>query len=205
MTIEASPENITFIADYIKSGKVCVLPTDTLYGFSCNALNHETVERIYSIKQREKNKPFIILISNINDLHIFGVQINSNVAAFLHSVWPGKVTVILNCPESQLDYLHGGGNSLAFRLPEYPWLVELLERTGPVVSTSVNIAEEPPLLDLVQIEKVFGNKVDIIVDAGKLVSEPSTIVSIENDKIKVIREGAVKITNLDLNNQITNN
>jgi L-threonylcarbamoyladenylate synthase len=203
MIFEASQDNISYIADFIKTGKVCVLPTDTLYGFSCSALLPSPVDKIDEIKGRDNKKPYIILISDIHDLDAFNINLTGKEKLFTGNVWPGKVTVVLPCAEEKFLYLHRGGNTLGFRIPEYQWLQDLLARTGPLISTTVNTSGEPPVTDIDEAERLFGNQVELFVNAGPLISEPSTVVSLENDTAKIIRQGAVVLKNLDLNKQFT--
>jgi L-threonylcarbamoyladenylate synthase len=202
MILEASNDNSSYISEYLKSGKVCVLPTDTLYGFSCVALNNTAVEEVYNIKQRESDKPFIILISDILDLHIFGIVLNDKETNSLKKVWPGKVTVVLNCDNTKFEYLHRGKKTLGFRLPDYPWLTDIISRTGPIVSTTVNISGEPPIKDVNSAEDKFWEDVDLFADADTLEATPSTVVTFEGDTVKILRKGDININNLDLNAQI---
>ena len=184
------------IASILLSGGVGVIPTDTLYGLVGSAFDIETVERIYKLRKRELKKPMIVLVSSIDELGDFGVFLDDASKKILDRVWPGKVSVVLLCENEKMQHLSRGGKTLAFRLPKDETLSRLLKKTGPLVAPSANLAGEKPAHTCAEAKGYFGEKIDFYVDAGKLESEPSTLIKIGNDgKLKILREGAVKIKN----------
>lgn len=176
----------------LKNGGIAVVPTDTIYGLVGQALKNKTVERIYKVRKRSPDKPFIILISSVSDLKKFGVKIDSKIKKILEKYWPGPVSVILDC-DKKLDYLHRGTNSLAFRLPNDDWLISILKKTGPLVAPSANLEGQNPALTIKQAKRYFSNNVDFYFDRGKIESEPSTLIKIDSGNIIVLRSGSVKI------------
>jgi len=177
----------------LESG-IGVLPTDTLYGMVGRALDKKTVERIYKLRKRDLKKPMIVLISSLNDLKIFGIKLNSKQKKILAKFWPGKVSVVLDCSSKKFEHLHRGGKTLALRFPKDKNLISLLKKTGPLVVPSVNVVGEKPAEIFSEAKKYFGDKVDFYIDAGKMKSKPSTLVSLDrNGNITVLRPGAVKI------------
>lgn len=174
--------------DILKKGGIGVMPTDTIYGLLGSALKEKTVERIYRVRKREKTKPFIILISQISDLIIFGVRLATFQKNLLKKFWPGKVSLIFDCPLKKFQYLHRGKKSLAFRLPKPRWLRRVLKITGPLVAPSANLAGEKPATTIEEAKKYFGKKVDFYCDGGKIEGKPSAIIDIRKKKIKIIRK-----------------
>lgn len=178
-------------AQILKRGGVGVIPTDTIYGIVAPALNENAVERVYALRKRSPDKPCIILISSIDDLKLFNINLDEKTKDFLEKIWPNKVSVILACPNAKFYYLHRGTKTLAFRLPHFALLTSLLHKTGPLIAPSANFEGEPPAQTIEEAKKYFGDKVDFYLDAGKLNSLPSTLIEIENNEIKVLREGTV--------------
>ncbi|MCX6702267.1 MAG: L-threonylcarbamoyladenylate synthase [Candidatus Wolfebacteria bacterium] len=176
----------------LKSGGVGVLKTDTIYGIVGLALNKGVVRRIYSVKKRNPVKKLIILINSIKDLDIFSVRINSGIKKQLDSLWPGKVSVELPCLSKKFNYLHHGTKLLAFRLPQKKSLVNLLKKTGPLVAPSANPEGKTPAEDIKQAILYFGKKVDFYIDSGKVSGKSSTLVVFKNNRLEVVRQGAVK-------------
>lgn len=173
----------------VKKGAIGILPTDTLYGIVGRAESKIAVKKIYHLKERNLQKPFIILIGALLDLQKFGIRLDEKTRKFLKQIWPGKISVILPCRNKKLDYLHRGKNSLAFRLPAKKNLRKLLQKTGPLVAPSANPEDQNPAETIAEAKKYFGEKVDFYVAGGRLHGAPSTIVEIKNGKINLIREG----------------
>ncbi len=180
-------------AAILKSGGVGVLPTDTLYGIVGSALNKKTVERIYRLRRRDRKKPLIVLISSRRDLSRFGIKPNRGTASVLKKNWPGKVSIILPCPKPRWRHLHRGTQSIAFRFPKDRLLRLMLKKTGPLVAPSANIAGQPEALTISQAKSYFGSKADFYLEAGKKQSKASTLIKIQNGKLTVLRQGAVKV------------
>ncbi len=169
----------------LKEGGIGVLGTDTLYGLVGSALSPETVARIYRIKERDVAKPFIILISSLDDLKLFKIKADRKLLA---EYWPGKVSIILPCPEEEFAYLHRGKKSLAFRFPDKPNLIALLKETGPLVAPSVNPEGSKPAETIEQAREYFNDSVDFYLDEGKLTSLPSTLIAFKKGKAIIKRK-----------------
>jgi len=184
----------------LKNQGVGVMPTDTIYGLVGSALSKNAVKRIYTIKGRSPKKPFIVLISSIGDLQLFGIKPDSFIKKVLSRIWPGGVSVILPCKNKKLFYLHRGTNSLAFRLPENKSLRGLLRKTGPLVAPSANPEGVLPAKNLTEAKNYFKNKVDFYAGDKNIKGLPSTLIKIKNKKIIILREGAVKINPTGFNN-----
>jgi len=177
-----------------KAGGVGVLPTDTIYGVVGRATDKKAVARIYKLRKRNPKKPFIILVSSLRDLNIFSIKLDKQTGKILNKLWPGKVSVVLECGTQKFKYLHRGTNTLAFRLPKKQALLKLLQKTGPLVAPSANPEGLLPAKTINETKKYFGGAVDFYENGGKLVSKPSTLISIKSGKIKVLRPGATSWT-----------
>jgi len=181
--------------DILKKGGIAVIKTDTLYGIVADATNKEAVERIYQIKKREKDKPFIILIPDVSFIKQFGINISEREKEILNEK---GITVIIDLPEEKLKdlkYLHRGKNSLAFRIPDKKDLIEFLYKLGkPVVAPSANISGQEPATTIEEAIKNLGENIDIYIDQGKSDTLPSTIVKVkQNGKIEILRQGNKEI------------
>jgi L-threonylcarbamoyladenylate synthase len=171
-------------------GTVGVIPTDTVYGLVARAGDRTAVQRLYDLKLRE-GKPGTLIAADIDQFVELGLK-----ARYLKAVeqyWPGAVSVIIPCgPE--LTYLHEGKFGLAVRIPDHPELLKLLERTGPLLTSSANHPSEPTATTVDEARSYFKDEVDFYVDGGDLSGhQSSTIIRIVDDAIEIIREGTVKI------------
>ena len=172
-------------ADLLKKGKVLVLPTDTVYGFSgITDGTGNTDARIRQIKGRAETKPFICLIAHPEDIK---QHTNDVIPQKVLSLWPGALTIIVNEKD--------GKSTTAYRCPGDAWLRSVIEMCGsPVYSTSVNRSRSPVLDTVDEIKKEFETEVDLIVsDGDKKGSLPSTIVRVQNGQLTILRQGSVVI------------
>jgi len=183
----------------LKIGQIGVIPTDTIYGIAASAWSKKAVERAYKIMGRNPKKPFIILISSINDLDLFKVKLDKLTRKLLQQIWPGKVSAVLPVPSKKFKYLHRGSKTLAFRLPKKKSLLNLIKKTGPLISSSANPEGKKPAKTIAEAKAYFGDSIDFYMDNGKMKSLPSTLVEIKNGHICITREGSGKIPNTLLN------
>ena len=185
-------ESLQIAVNYLRRGKVVVLPTDTIYGFSGivdgRHYSFHTYEKICSIKNRDEGKNFIQLISKPEDIKKYTRDV---IPDYLLEKWPGSLSIIVHTFAED-----GNFETTAFRCPGDEWLRKVIAQCGaPIYSTSVNRSGQPVLDNIQQIKVEFGKDVELIVDDGdKKDGLPSTIVAIdEKGEVKVIRQGAVKI------------
>ncbi len=180
----------------IKSGGIVIFPTDTVYGIGCNVWNEEAIKRIFEIKNRNYNKPMNVLCSDLKDIKSLTLEINQKEEEMIHKYMPGACTLIIKKKKKEVsDILRAGLDTVAVRIPDNLIAIELIRKCGfPLVATSANISGKK---DGVQIEDIcteFKDKVDVIIDGGTAkIGIPSTIVEIENNEIKIVRQGSVKI------------
>ncbi len=176
------------------------MPTDTLYGICASAFSREAVERVYRLRKRDLKKPMIVLIGPLADLKKFGIRLKPKTYNLLTNLWPGKISIVLPLSDKRQGtrdkfyYLHRGTKTLAFRLPKSAKLRVFLKKTGPLVAPSANLEGLPPAKTITQAKKYFGGKVDFYINAGRLDSPPSTVVSVAGGKVRVLRQGAARIS-----------
>lgn len=197
-TIKINQKNITKeqideIVGLFNAGKVIVLPTDTIYGLSCDATNKKAINKIFKIKQRNKNKALLILAKSWCMVKKYAF-LSAKQDKYMRSLWPGPVSVILKKRKELPDDLTGGKENIAARMPKNDFLIKLIKKLDkPLVSTSVNVSGKESLNNINDIIKVFKNKKhkpDVIIDAGKLKNKkPSKIIDIRNiNDIKILRK-----------------
>ncbi len=173
------------ITETIARGGVVVMPTDTIYGMVCSALNAEAVLRVYDIRNRAPEKPCIILIKDFSEVENFGVVLSEaqkkQIEKYSSSEETRPVSVVLDCPLEKFAYLHRGTQTLAFRSPRQHGLSALLSKTGPLIAPSANIEKFPQSESTEDARAYFGDKVDLYIDAGPVVSQPSRVVRLHTD------------------------
>jgi len=195
MIINKSDSNSAEItAKTLLNGGIAVLPTDTVYGFSGIVDDRNTDGVIRAIKGRSETKPLIQLIAKPEDIFKYTAD---DIPSQLISKWPGALTIIVHTKNDseELKAFAEKYPTVAFRCPGDPWLREVIEKCGaPVFSTSVNRSGQPVLETEQEIIQEFNSDIDLFVqDGDKKGALPSTLVSIENGTIKVLRQGSVEV------------
>ena len=184
----------TDVINILKNGGLGVIPTDTIYGVVGFSLNSETVEKIYKLRKRSSDKPFIILVSQISDLEKFEVKSTEKQKEFLEENWPNPLSVVLSCSSEKWEYLHRGTQSLAFRMPNNKKLLDLLKQTGSLVAPSANFEGEKPAENIAEAKKYFGDSVDFYIDEGSIFTTASTLIELKLDgNYKILRKGSFRI------------
>lgn len=170
------------------SGGIAVIPTDTVYGICAIAADKEAVEKLYKLKKREL-KPGTVIASSIGKLIDLGIK--RRYLKAVEQYWPGAISIEIS---HGLDYLSQSTGRQAFRIVKDPRLVQLLEKTGPLLTSSCNQPGKKPAVNIDEAKKYFASDVDLYIDGGDLSNrEPSTLIRVVDDVIEVIREGSVKI------------
>ncbi len=187
-------------AAILKNGGIVIIPTDTVYGFSGivdlkNASAHfKTDAKIRAIKGRAETKPLIQLIAKPEDIRLYT---DDDIPSSLLAKWPGAITIIVHIKENSplAETAIPESRTVAFRCPGDAWLRKVIAECGaPVFSTSVNRSGQPVLDTTNSIASEFENEVNLIIDDGdKKGALPSTLVTIENGNVKVLRQGSVII------------
>ncbi|HUX35871.1 MAG TPA: L-threonylcarbamoyladenylate synthase [Candidatus Paceibacterota bacterium] len=183
-------------AEIIRKNGIGVMPTDTIYGIVCSALSKKAVNEVYRLRKRSPNKPVIVLISSLNDLKKFDISLSAIGHRLLAKLWAGPISVVLPIASgksqmTKLKYLHRGKKAIAFRMPASAPLRRFLKKTGPLIAPSANLEGKTPARTIKEAQKYFGDSIDFYIDGGIIKSKPSTLVSMKNGKIFLIRKGAV--------------
>ena len=177
-------------------GGVFIYPTDTVYGFGANPFNEEAVNRVNDIKGREAGKWYILLINDINNLLKYVELRSEKDMDFFISIWPNPVSVILNLNNKTKGILQR--NTAAFRIPNNRFCQKLLSEVKmPLISTSVNRNNQPPLMEPSLIIDEFGTEVEAIFYTDKKsFFDASTIIDLSGSELKIVREGKIKFEEL---------
>jgi len=179
---DPSDDVLDELAGVLRAGGVALIPTDTIYGLHAVATDERAVARIAALKGRGNDKPFVIIASSIDQIRTLGATVPEELSL----IWPAPLTAIFP----------SGGTTIAARIPDLPWLRALLDRTGPLVSTSANRSGEPPVTSPQVLANDLRNGLDGLLDQGELKGRPSTIVDLTGTEPRLIREGDLGFTQL---------
>jgi L-threonylcarbamoyladenylate synthase len=177
----------------IRPGGVVAFRTDTFYGLGVDPLNATAVRKLRELKGREDNKPILLIISDYAQVDRFIQNPSSTFKAVANRFWPGPITLIgVAHPQLPVE-LTAGTKTIGVRLPDDD-SVRSLVRTcgGALTATSANTSGNPPATSAADVERYFGDRIDLILDGGVVTAtQPSTVLDLSIQPPRLIREGAV--------------
>lgn len=174
----------------LKEGKIAIIPTDTVYGLVGDATNESVIKKIYEVKKRDKNKPLLILVSDLEMLKDYIKSLNALEEKIINKFWPGPLTILLSKNENVSNTLTSNKDSVGVRLPDKEDLRCLISKFGkPIIATSANITGKETITNVSELESAIKDNVDLIIDDGTINAISSTIIKVQNNKIIFLREG----------------
>ncbi len=178
MILPCSPDSVEKIKEYAKKDPV-IVPTDTLYGLSMSIQGN--IEKIYKLKRRNLEKKIPVGVSSLEMMkHL--ASIDERGEKLVKRFMPGPLTIVV--PSKIPEW----GETVALRIPAHTISLLLIEKIGPITLTSANLSGgKPPKT----IEDTMELEVKYRIDCGELLGKPSTIVSLVEEKVKLIRSGAI--------------
>jgi tRNA threonylcarbamoyl adenosine modification protein (Sua5/YciO/YrdC/YwlC family) len=195
MILNINPENpqprlIHKVVETLKQGGVIAYPTDTTYGIGCDIFNKKGVKKIYQIKHRDPRKPFSFICADLSDVANYA-QVSNFAFKTMKRNLPGPYTFVLEATRMVPDLLTTRQKTVGIRIPDNPIALAIVRELGhPLVTTSANVSGEEAFNDPSLIDESMGRMLDMVVDGGILLGDPSTVVSLIDDKAEVLRQGS---------------
>lgn len=177
----------------LKRGGVIAYPTDTVYGLGASAYLPEAVKRIFEVKERPRNMPLPLILADESQLTEVTAEISPVARLLIKEFLPGALTLVLLKSNSVPDIVSGGSDTVAVRIPAHPVPVALARGLGaPLVGTSANLSGEPSPLTAEEVDSQLGDKIDLIINAGRCPGGiESTVVDLTGKKPVILRQGAI--------------
>jgi tRNA threonylcarbamoyl adenosine modification protein (Sua5/YciO/YrdC/YwlC family) len=186
--------HISRVVEILKQGGLIAYPTDTTYGLGCNIFNRRGVKNIYQIKQREARKPFSFICADLSDAANYA-HVSNFAFKIMKRHLPGPYTFVLDATRVVPDNLTTRQKTVGIRIPDDEIALAIVRELGhPLVTTSANVSGETPLHDPAEIDATMGRMLDLVIDGGIRYGDPSTVISLIDDRIEVLREGCGDIS-----------
>ena len=192
---ELTEDNLKEIIQILNQDGIIIFPTDTVYGIGCNCYSIEGLKKLYSFKNRPLSKPINVLTDSYEKIKELSRGIKPKEEELIKKYLPGDLTLIVDKKENVPDLLTANLDTVGVRIPNNEMALKILKAyPNPLATTSVNLSGESPGIEVSDFIEEFKDKVDIIVDGGKSpIGVASTIVRVENDEIKILRQGNLKV------------
>ena len=195
MLIEINAKNpqmrlIRRVVEDLKRGGIIAYPTDTYYGIGCDIMNKKAIEKIYQIKQRNKNKPFSFICSGLKNISHYA-KVSNYAYKNMKRLLPGPYTFILEGSKLVPKIMLTKRKTAGIRVPDNVICLSLVEELGnPIITTSATMPDGSILHDPSLIHDFFQSRIDFVIDGGTpIAGQPSSIISLINDLPEIIRKG----------------
>ncbi len=186
-------KNIDKAAEFLNSGELVAIPTETVYGLAGNIFNDQSIRRIFELKKRPLFNPLIVHIKDIESMQDLVTEIPPAALKLAESFWPGPLTLILPKSKRVPDSITAGKNTVALRVPNHQTTLSLLNKLDfPIAAPSANPFGSISPTRPEHVAEYFPNGLSMTLDGGKCTQGiESTIVGFEQGKPIIYRLGAI--------------
>jgi L-threonylcarbamoyladenylate synthase len=189
---DARAAGLAAAARAVRSGRLVVLPTDTVYGLGCDAFSAPAVRALLSAKNRGPDMPVPVLLGSWSTIDGLVTSVSRQARDLIEAFWPGGLSLVLQHAPSLAWDLGSTRGTVMLRMPLHPVALELLREVGPMAVSSANISGSPPATTAAEAKAQLGEKVGVYLDGGPS-GDPvaSTVIDLTGTEPRVLREGAV--------------
>lgn len=185
-------DGLAAAASAVRSSRLVVLPTDTVYGIGADAFDSGAVQALLRAKNRGPDMPVGVLVGSWSTVDGLVLGVPPQARALIEAFWPGDLSIVLpHAPSLQWDLGQSRG-TVMLRMPLHPVALELLRDVGPMAVSSANVSGQPPASTAQEAVDQLGDSVAVYLDGGSTGDPvPSTMVDFTGDDPAILREGAV--------------
>ncbi|MDI6826530.1 MAG: L-threonylcarbamoyladenylate synthase [Candidatus Aenigmarchaeota archaeon] len=192
-------DEIKIAVETIINGGLVAFPTETVYGLGANAFNIEAVEKIYEVKGRPKDNPFIVHIADKKDVSKLASEIPVKAERLMKKFWPGPLTLIFKKSKVVPDVATAGLDTVAIRMPDNKIASALIKESKvPIAAPSANLAGKPSPTSAEHVINDLYGKIDVIIDSGKTrIGVESTVLDLTTHPPTLLRPGGITLEELE--------
>ena len=185
-------EGMALAVKAAKSGRLVVMPTDTLYGLGCDAFDNDAVASLLSTKHRGPDMPVPVLVGSWDTVKGLVASLDDTAQTLIEAFWPGGLSIVVPQAPSLPWNLGDTRGTVMLRMPLHPIAIELLREVGPMAVSSANISGQTPPTTAIAAKQQLGKAVTVYLDGGEAeVGKPSTIIDLSGSHPYLLREGAL--------------
>lgn len=179
-------------ANLLNNGEVVAIPTETVYGLAARYDLADSVEKIFTIKNRPRQNPLILHLDSVEGMLPFMLTEPPRFSGLAKTFWPGPLTLVVPIdPQKIPEIVRAGLPTQAFRIPSHPLARDLLRLTGPLVAPSANRSGSPSASLPEHVEHDFGSSFPVLDGGPCQKGVESTILIFDGEKWVLGRLGAI--------------
>ena len=179
-------------AGTIRSSRLVVFPTDTVYGVGADAFDALAVKSLLDAKGRGRNTPLSVLVGSWSTIDGLVLSVPRQARDLIEAFWPGGLSLVLPHAPSLAWDLGDTRGTVMVRMPLHPVALELLREIGPMAQSAASVSGQQAARTIAEARSQLGESVAVYLDGGPSADVvPSSIVDLTGDSPKMLREGAV--------------
>ncbi len=195
--VHPQPRHIARVAEVLRADGVIAYPTDTVYGLGCDIRSKKALDRVRRIKKIDNKRHLSFVFADLKTISQYA-QVSDNDYKILRRYLPGPYTFVLKATRLVPRIVLTKRNEVGIRIPDNRICQALVAELGnPILSSSVRMPDDQLLDDPRAIDNMYKGQVDLVVDGGVFLPEPSSIISLLEDEPNVIRVGKGDVTPFD--------
>jgi len=192
--LKINPDNpqgrlINKVVEALTKGEVIAYPTDTVYGIGCDLYNKGAIEKVYQIKEKQRNKPLSFICYDLSDISQYA-YVQDYAYKIMKRLLPGPYTFILQATKLVPKIVQTKQKTVGIRVPDNRICLEIVKTLGhPIINTSITHNEDQLFDDPEMIRDTYGHQLTYIIDGGVISSEHSSVIDLTGDAPVVLRKG----------------
>ncbi|MDZ7643735.1 MAG: L-threonylcarbamoyladenylate synthase [Woeseiaceae bacterium] len=197
--VDPQARRIAEIVAAIRNGGLIAYPTDSSYALGCHLGDKRAMDRIRRIRRTDKDHNFTLVCSDLSEISTYA-RVDNWAYRLLKVLTPGPYTFILPATREVPKRLQNPRRrTIGLRVPDHPVVHALLEALGePIMSSTLQLpGDDIPLTDVDEIERRIGHEIEIVVSSGATGIEPTSVLDLTGDSVKVLRKGRGDLDFLD--------
>lgn len=188
-TVLVEKNDMKEVVELLQRGGVVAFPTETVFGLGVKFGDLAYLEKIYKLKKRDHSKAVTLMVADKNDIEKYA-YVSADAKKVIDAFMPGMMTLILKKKENVDDRYTAGLETIGIRIPDDPFVLQLLKEVGPMLVTSANISGTPALLHTEEVYEQFNGQIPLIVKGNCVSQVASTVVKID-DQVDILRQGLI--------------
>lgn len=190
MTKVVLPEEMDEIKTCILRGDVVAFPTETVYGLGAQFGNKRALDQLFAVKNRDQKKAVTLMLSHIDMLEKYA-YVDERIMKVAQAFMPGRITLVLKRKENVDPAMTNGLPTIGIRIPDSPFVLNLINEVGPLSVTSANLSGGKNTTNEKEVLEQLEGRIPLVVKGQTSSSLASTVVKLTDGKVEILREGAI--------------
>lgn len=185
------PAQLSKVVNLLEQDAILAVPTETVYGLAVKLDCPVAIDKLLQLKHRQKGiddtKILTLMLADIAQIPIYA-QLEPVAKSIAQQHFPGQLTIVLSKSSTFQHAYFDQFTTIGIRIPNHPFMLKLLQKSGPLLVTSANFRGDPPCLASDEVISRLPT-IDAVVTGQSGNHPPSTVISIINNQINTLRQG----------------